>query len=102
MRGRSAAIDKALRYVTNQYLEHIDSTSTNNTLYTEPTNWENDVMYELENAKLPKVLESLPDSFAAMLEFMKPGPPSRIVIVLEEKGKVMESTPNSKKRFICS
>lgn len=95
---RSAAVDKLLRYVTNLYLEPVKSALTNNVLNSKRTNWEKEVIYEIQGAKHASASESIPDSAAAALGMMKAESPNRAVVDLDEQGQVVVSGPIEKRR----
>lgn len=50
----SAAVDEAMLCVTYLYLENVNGVLTNYALYTDPTNEEKSILYELQIMKLPK------------------------------------------------
>lgn len=77
--------------MTYLHHEHIQSVLTNNTLYEEYIDCKKWFMYELENAKPTRAIESLHDSVAAALVIIKQEPTNRAVLQLEEQGCVVES-----------
>lgn len=88
-----AAVDVGRLYVTYQSLELVDSTLMNNKLYIERTIWEKWFMYKLQDAKLSRVFESLPNSIPAALGIMRPEPPTTAVVQLDNQGMVVKSGP---------
>lgn len=91
----SAPINESLRYVTYLYVEHVSSALTNNVLYTEHTNGENWVIYELQGVKLPRVYELVQNTVAAALGIMTPGSLTALAVKLEEQGQVLHGRHHS-------
>lgn len=77
---RSTAVDKAQRYVTYLYLEHVNSATTTNGLYTDLINREKWVTSKLQSPYLSSFFESLPDSVVAALGIIKREPPTKTVV----------------------
>lgn len=86
--GRSEVVDEALRCIIYLYLDHFHSAMKNNVLYTGYLIWDGWVMYELQCAKLSKVLVFLPDSVAALFGIMNLKPLTRAVKRPDEQGQV--------------
>lgn len=51
------------------------------------------LIYDFQDAELPRLFESLPDSVATVLGIMKPWPPTAAVVELEDQGRVVSSRP---------
>lgn len=90
---RSSAVDDALRYVAYMYLKHVNRAMKKNALYTEHAHWERWVMYKIEDANLRRMFESLPNFVAVALGIMKTELLIRAVVELDEREKVVASTP---------
>lgn len=78
----------AFLYVLYVYLEHINSSLSNNARHTEFTNWAQ-----------PGFLERVPESVTAALGITKRVPSSKTVVLLDEQLQIAQSRQNSEQLF---